>query len=111
MRAIQIVGIWNALLPRSYVNFGQHLKYIYFIVFEFVFQYNFKDARKVSGISTQGRADANQWVLTYMVVYQTTNSNWTTVKDDSGSAAVQFELFNILYASVLHDIHTCSSWF
>ena len=40
-------------------------------------QVKFSQIFQISGVATQGRADATQWVETYKLEYSTDGSSWT----------------------------------
>ncbi|KAG5261702.1 hypothetical protein AALO_G00287390 [Alosa alosa] len=52
-------------------------------------QIDFKDVKVVSGILTQGRCDADEWITKYSVQYRTNESlNWVYYKDQTGNNRV-----------------------
>lgn len=52
-------------------------------------QIDLKEVKVVSGIITQGRCDADEWITKYSVQYRTReNLNWIYYKDQTGNNRV-----------------------
>lgn len=52
-------------------------------------QIDLKEVKVVSGIITQGRCDADEWITKYSVQYRTNeNLNWIYYKDQTGNNRV-----------------------
>jgi hypothetical protein len=55
-------------------------------------QIDLKDVGVVSGILTQGRCDADEWLTKYSVQYRTDqNLNWIYYKDQTGNNRVSIQ--------------------
>ena len=51
-------------------------------------QANFDDEKRIRYITTQGRSDADEWVSTYLVMYDHDPNNWYFVTDSTGRTKV-----------------------
>lgn len=55
-------------------------------------QIDLREVNVVSGIQTQGRCDADEWITKYSVQYRTNESlNWVYYKDQTGNNRVSWK--------------------
>ena len=54
------------------------------------FQVSFWKPTLITGVSMQGRQDANEWVTRYIVMTKMDNTDWKSVKDEAGKVEVVF---------------------
>lgn len=63
-------------------------------------QIDLKEVKVVSGILTQGRCDADEWITKYSVQYRTMETlNWIYYKDQTGNNRVRTYNSACLYAN------------
>lgn len=80
------------------------------------FQIDLKEIGVVSGILTQGRCDADEWITKYSVLYRSEETlNWIYYKDQTGNNRVSIYIYlkldictlEILLAdSILASLHS-----
>lgn len=54
------------------------------------FQVSFEQPTKITGVSMQGRPDADEWVTRYTVMRWMDNTDWENVTDEYGKTEVMF---------------------
>lgn len=71
------------------------------------FQIDLKEIGVVSGILTQGRCDADEWITKYSVLYRSEETlNWIYYKDQTGNNRVRTD-----NTSSAHWVTRCSDCF
>ena len=57
------------------------------------FQVSFSNALLLTGVTMQGRQDADEWVTKYIVMGSLYNVNWQTVLDEDGQKEVLYDIY------------------